>query len=166
MEDNCQFASSRRPWLCCWLFVIPILSSAMVARGEPALSTPAEAPDDGSSLLCIAECSTCPVTCAPPSPPPPPLPDDRSLLCISKCDTCPVICTPPPPPSSSSPPPPSRATPPPSKPAPPAPEEGQRGGLSYPYYYFYTSEGTRCRGLHGILGLVPLLLTSLPLLLR
>ncbi|URD79707.1 hypothetical protein MUK42_18959 [Musa troglodytarum] len=157
MEDNGQFASSRRPWLCrCWLFVIPILSSAMVVRGEAALSMPAEAPDDGS-LLCIGECSTCPVTCAPPSPPPPP--DDRSLLCISKCDTCPVICTPPPPP-------PSRATPPPSKPAPPAPEEGPRGGLSYPYYYFYTSEGMRCRLLHGILGLLPLLLTSLSLFLR
>ncbi|CAL9133442.1 unnamed protein product [Musa acuminata var. zebrina] len=156
MEYSGQFASSRRPWLCCWLFVIPILSSAMVARGEPA-----EAPDDGS-LLCVGECSTCPVTCAPPSPPPP---DDRSLLCISKCDTCPVICTPPPPPSSS-PPPPSRATPSPSKPAPPAPEEGPKGGLSYPYYYFYTSEGTRCRVLHGILGLLPLLLTSLSLFLR
>ncbi|CAL9207031.1 unnamed protein product [Musa hybrid cultivar] len=157
MEYSGQFASSRRPWLCCWLFVIPILSSAMVARGEPA-----EAPDDGS-LLCIGECSTCPVTCAPPSPPPP---DDRSLLCISKCDTCPVICTPPPPPPSSSPPPPSRATPSPSKPAPPAPEEGPKGGLSYPYYYFYTSEGTRCRVLHGILELLPLLLTSLSLFLR
>ncbi|XP_042460545.1 leucine-rich repeat extensin-like protein 3 [Zingiber officinale] len=137
-----------------WVFVISILASTPRLQAE----------SDDNSLLCISKCDTCPKICSPappppppPSPPPlslPPPPDDSSFLCISKCGTCPVICTPPPPPSSPPPaiyvwtshPPPSPAKEghaPQPKSAPPPPEGGQKGGLSYPYYYFYTSGAKR-----------------------
>nr|DAD49041.1 TPA_asm: hypothetical protein HUJ06_018978 [Nelumbo nucifera] len=88
------------------------------------------------------------------------------LLCISDCVTCPVICAPPPPPPSPPPPPvhhspsqshdlhrplpPStRATPPPPPPpsdylniipsVPSPPTVGQQTS-SYPYHYFYASK--------------------------
>ena len=87
--------------------------------------------------------------------------EDGGMLCVSKCGTCPVICSQsPPPPSPSqiyiihtSPPPPRSENnlPPPSPPPPkssssqPTPPAGEKphGGLSYPYYYFYTADAPK-----------------------
>ncbi|KAL0917293.1 hypothetical protein M5K25_012346 [Dendrobium thyrsiflorum] len=88
-----------------------------------------------------------------------------SLLCVSKCGTCPVDCSSPPsPPKTSG----GVILSPPAKKSPPSPTSsssssstagGQdRGGVSYPYYYFYTADAARAQGLFlGFMGLFPLL---------
>ncbi|KAG0451734.1 hypothetical protein HPP92_026093 [Vanilla planifolia] len=109
---------------------------------------------------------------------------ETSTLCVSKCGTCPVVCSPTPPPPPLPPPPkasinvvPSPPTrkqlPPPSPPSPPwsftsSPSSGgqDRGGFSYPYYYFYTSNASRAHGLHLVslwtFSLLVVLLSQLP----
>ncbi|PKU67401.1 uncharacterized protein LOC110116633 [Dendrobium catenatum] len=91
---------------------------------------------------------------------------EASLLCVSKCWTCPAVCSSPPsPPKTSG----GVILPPPAKKSPPSPTSsssssspagGQdRGGLSYPYYYFYTADAARAPSLFlGFMGLFPLLL--------
>ncbi|WCJ43028.1 hypothetical protein M5689_023794 [Euphorbia peplus] len=106
---------------------------------------------DQTALLCISECTTCPVICSPPPPPPSP-----------SSHHSPRPPSPPPPqsvPASSPPPPPksafpplqsasSAAPPPPTPPLhPPPPKPGVnvqtpkiQGQSPFPYYYFYTSK--------------------------
>ncbi|XP_020106436.1 formin-like protein 15 [Ananas comosus] len=97
------------------------------------------APSPEFNVLCISECGTCPMICAPPPPSPPPPPPSSP----SSSSSTPTLHRPPPPPPSpksySSPPSPSS----PHSSSPPAGE--QRGGSSSPYYYFYTSGAKQVR---------------------
>ncbi|KAI3802108.1 hypothetical protein L1987_30233 [Smallanthus sonchifolius] len=130
--------------------------------------TPSSTPD--ASLLCISECGTCPLICSPPpsavskpppsaeSKPPPPVDSEPPPYLTPIYHPTPPQSyspTPPPPPPrtrAKSCPPPSYITvgtnaPPPPKlvvvpstQIPPSDGVGQKN-FSYPYYYFYASNG-------------------------
>ncbi|GMH12378.1 hypothetical protein Nepgr_014219 [Nepenthes gracilis] len=96
-----------------------------------------------TGLLCISECSTCPVICSPPhsaksqprQPPPVPVIEYSPPPSYKARPPPPPLPPPPPPPAEGSPPPPHvNIT---SGLAPPMIGSGVR---SYPYYYFYASK--------------------------
>ncbi|PON95988.1 hypothetical protein TorRG33x02_082360 [Trema orientale] len=159
MGDFKNLLASTRKWL-------PLFSKAwllgliMFARvtyedqvGEPE-----------ADLLCISDCTTCPVICSPPPPPPSPVqksqPPPSPPVNHSPPPTYYTFSPPPPPPPQASPP---KKTPPPPSPtwyytsgSPPPPYKNDvpfspwgkvpptpgSHDYPYPYYYLYASDAS------------------------
>ncbi|RDX84870.1 hypothetical protein CR513_34012, partial [Mucuna pruriens] len=124
MGDNKYYSGFIKTWLMGFVLCGTV-------RSEERVKAPS------SDLICISDCSTCPVICSPPPP-----------IVITKSPSLPSYLSPPPPPSPPShssgiapPPPPLKSyNTPPSGLAQPQPTLiSAPHDFSYPYYYFYTS---------------------------
>ncbi|XP_052169848.1 leucine-rich repeat extensin-like protein 3 [Diospyros lotus] len=160
MDDAKSTPSCQaRKWLLMVLLIVEVAIFPTSVTSQNQVSVPAATAD----LLCISDCATCPVICAPPPPPPPQV--ESPLPLVEPTPPLPLPLPPPlveaaPPPPESKPPksPPQHHSPPPPLPSiswgfsPPPPPgyitipSGQRpSGMgqrnyTYPYYYFYASK--------------------------
>lgn len=148
-----------------WNFLFLIMLCAAKSEDQTGM------PEAGS--LCISDCESCPVICAPPPPPvnskplpPPPLPPPQPPVHHHSppqpyyFGSPPLFSLPEPPPS---PPPPRRPT------CPPPPPPKSVGvpkdyPYPYPYYYFYASKAASVPHLESIFCFLLLFISSFVLL--
>ncbi|KAL5701649.1 hypothetical protein ACHQM5_026965 [Ranunculus cassubicifolius] len=132
-------AETKGQWLLRLLriTITTVLLFGQVGKGQNGDAT--------TGLLCISECTTCPVICSPP-----PSPDS---LTLTPSPSLPSQSPPPPPRNHQSPPPPTLSPPPsssylPESPPPPriqiipsisSPSLPTASNYTYPYYYYYAS---------------------------